>query len=75
VQAGVLGALVTFWPSVLYHRYLAASGVPVERLLADQAFGGLVMRLSGSIVVTLLALATLGRASREVVESEVLAPH
>jgi putative membrane protein len=75
VQAGVLGALVTFWPSVLYHRYLAASGVPVERLLADQAFGGLVMWLSGPIVVTLLALATLGRASREVAESEVLTPH
>lgn len=74
VQAGILGALVTFWPDVLYHRYLL-DVVDRPRLMADQVFGGLVMWLSGPIVVGILALTTLGREVRRVAGEEVLAPH
>ncbi|MCS7050304.1 MAG: cytochrome c oxidase assembly protein [Thermomicrobium sp.] len=74
VQSGILGALVTFWPDVLYHRYLLAT-VDRSRLLADQVFGGLAMWLSGPIVVAILALATLGREVRQVATEDVLAPH
>ncbi|MCX7622850.1 MAG: cytochrome c oxidase assembly protein, partial [Thermomicrobium sp.] len=42
LQSGLLGALVTFWPGVLYHRYLLETVDPV-RVQADQVFGGLVM--------------------------------
>jgi len=73
-QAGILGALVTFWPDVLYHRYLLHI-TEQSRLLADQVFGGLVMWLSGPLVVGILALATLGREAQQVAETRVLAPH
>lgn len=74
-QAGLLGALVTFWPGVLYHRYLVERALPADRLLADQAFGGLLMWLSGPVVVLLLSLLTLGRTVQHVAEGEVLVPH
>lgn len=73
-QSGILGALVTFWPDVLYHRYLVEV-VEHSRLMADQVFGGLVMWLSGPLVVGVLALATLGREAQRVAETRVLASH
>nr|WP_286207328.1 cytochrome c oxidase assembly protein [Thermomicrobium sp. CFH 73360] len=73
-QAGILGALVTFWPDVLYHRYLLHI-TEHSRLMADQVFGGLVMWLSGPLVVGILALATLGREAQQVAETRVVAPH
>ncbi len=73
-QSGILGALVTFWPDVLYHRYLLEV-TEHSRLMADQVFGGLVMWLSGPLVVGVLALATLGRETQRVAEKGVLAPH
>ncbi len=73
-QSGILGAVVTFWPDVLYHRYLIEV-TEHSRLMADQVFGGLVMWLSGPLVVGILALATLGRETHQVAEKEVLVPH
>ena len=76
LQAGLLGTLVTFWPDVLYHRYLL-EGIDKSRLLADQVFGGLVMWLSGPVVFAIGSLATLGASvhrAPQTVSAEALVP-
>lgn len=72
LHSSVLGALVTFWPAVLYHRYLVGAGVAQDRLLADQAFGGLLMWLSGGIIAALVGLARLGAVSWATEDSVVV---
>jgi cytochrome c oxidase assembly factor CtaG len=69
LQSGLLGALVTFWPDVLYHRYLLES-IERSHLLADQVFGGLVMWLSGPVVFAIGALATVGANLREASDAD-----
>lgn len=62
LQSAILGVVITFWPTVLYHRFLAAS-LSAGQLLSDQAFGGLVMWLSGPFVVGLAGLLQLGQGT------------
>jgi putative membrane protein len=65
LHTGVLGALLTFAPRVLYARQTAQAGLWGLSPLEDQQLAGLVMWVPGGIVYAAVALALMARWVRQ----------
>lgn len=64
-QSSLLGALITFHPTVLYDAYLEVPGVSAASALADQRLAGMLMWLPGMVVFVVLAALVIGRRAPE----------
>jgi len=64
-QSALLGALITFHPTVLYPGYLEAPGASAASVLADQRLAGMLMWIPGMVMFVLIAVLVVGRRAAE----------
>ena len=74
MQMGLLGALLTFSPTLLYESHLATTLAWGLSPLADQQLGGMIMWIPGCGVVLLAMLYGILSAIREATRATVVAP-
>lgn len=64
MQSALLGALITFHPSVLYAAYLHVPGATPASALADQRLAGALMWFPGAIVYAVAAMLVIRQPAR-----------